>query len=160
MKIIVLNNGMEAMVDDEDYELVMRHTWAYSQPKGCNSGYAQTTVKAQPLSMHRMVLGLQRGDGQVCDHIDCNGLNNQKSNLRIATKAQNAMNRGPNKNNKVGLKGVQIRKASKTRPYIAVIRANYKSYYLGSFNTAEEAAQAYQEAAKRLHGEFAYRAAA
>lgn len=160
MKTITLTNGMVAQVDDEDYERLSQHVWAYNHPKGCSSGYAVTTIKTRNIGMHRMVMGLSIGDGKTCDHADRNGLNNQKSNLRIATRAQNAMNRGPNKNNKVGLKGVQINKTSTKRPYIAVIGAGYKSYYLGSFKTAEEAAQAYQEAAKRLHGEFAYREAA
>lgn len=95
MKEIPLNHGYSALVDDEDYDELSRHKWH----EYCSNGnyYARRpsprswNVKRKPIIMHRIIMGDISG---VCyDHIDGNGLNNQKSNLRIATKQQNSWNR-------------------------------------------------------------------
>src|ERR1043165_3940616 len=94
----------------------------------------------RPLEKHELV-----------DHIDGNGLNNRRSNLRLATYAQSSMNRGRNIKNSSGYKGVDL-KDGKWRAEIQVSR---KKVYLGRFSTPEEAYAAYCEAAKKYHGEFA-----
>jgi hypothetical protein len=87
------------------------------------------------------------------DHINGNTLDNRKENLRICTQNQNGKNRLLNKNNVSGYKGVTYKKANKL--WCAQIVVNYHKMYLGLFTTAEAAALAYNEAAKKYHGEFA-----
>jgi hypothetical protein len=89
----------------------------------------------------------------LIDHIDGDGLNNCRSNLRAATVAQNQQNRGKPKNNSSGFKGVGWhKKTSKWRAYIRVQRVQR---HLGFFNTKEEAAEAYRQAAEKIHKEYA-----
>jgi hypothetical protein len=88
--------------------------------------------------------------GEV-DHIDTDGGNNVWTNLRESTRRQNASNTRTKSTNTSGFKGV-----SRTRKrWMATITVNYRMTYLGTFDTKEEAHEAYVEAAKRLHGEFA-----
>jgi hypothetical protein len=87
------------------------------------------------------------------DHINGNPCDNRMCNLRLATVSQNAMNRGLQKNNSSGFKGVNY--YSKRNKWNARIKANKKYYHLGYFDTAEEAHLAYCKKAKELHGEFA-----
>ena len=87
----------------------------------------------------------------IVDHADCNGLNNRWSNLRLATKAQNAANVGASKANTSGFKGVSA-KAGRWR---ATIYIGGKQKALGTFDTAAEAHVAYAKAAAAVHGPFA-----
>ncbi len=96
--------------------------------------------------LHRLLLNVP-GD-LVVDHIDGNGLNNSRCNLRICTQSQNAMNKRPGKR----YKGVVH---ASRNSYAARIRANGKLIALGSYPSPELAANAYNEAAKRLFGDFA-----
>ena len=92
MKIIQVTKKYKAFVDDDDYEKVFKFCWIAYISK--NKVYAQANMRhghrGSPLvTMHRLILGLKRGDGLEADHIDGNGLNNQKSNLRACTHKQN-----------------------------------------------------------------------
>jgi hypothetical protein len=156
MKKIKLTQGKVALVDDEDFEFLNQWKW-YTNCKG----YAARNLRVQEsknrgtLFMHLEIKKVPRG--RVVDHIDENPLNNQKVNLRAATKSQNGLNRGRNKNNTSGFKGVQILPGP---PYKKRYRAYLKdkkgqTVYCGSYHTAEEAHKAYQKAAKKHHGEFA-----
>ena len=155
MAEIILNNGMRVLVDEEDYEDLAKYRWCLD-----GRGYACRTEptglarpKKRPVKMHRQILGLKWGDGVLVDHINGNRLDNRKQNLRPCNKAQNGRNRGPQKNNSVGLKGVSWHKRDQT--YYARIKINGKTTHLGSFPTAEEAHAAYCSAADQLHGQFA-----
>ncbi len=101
--------------------------------------------------MHRVIKGAKAG--QSVDHVNGNGLDNRRSNLRLCAHAENLRNRKIHKNNKSGFKGVRKRKESSL--WRAEIRSNHKFYFLGNFHSAEEAAHAYDAAALKLHGEFA-----
>jgi len=90
--------------------------------------------------------------GQFLDHINMNTLDNRKCNLRLCTLGQNNMNRGMIRSNKSGYKGVVWEKDR--RKWKAAVSINNKSKRIGSFNTAEEAYEAYCNAIKELHGEF------
>ena len=105
------------------------------------------------LITHRIIWKMVYGEDaiSVIDHIDRNIDNNDISNLRLATTAQNAFNRKADKDNKLGVKGVHLNKNGK---FVAQIQANKIHYRLGYFNTLEEAAAAYAAASKKLHGEF------
>lgn len=143
-----------AKIDEIDSDLVS-FKWGFL------NGYAVRSIsvngKGTRLFMHRVILerSLERSllEGEVSDHINGNPLDNRRVNLRLATKAQNAMNRGINANSKSGYKGVSHHKSSGR--WNAMIGINGKQKSLGYFNTPEEAAQAYNESALELHGEFA-----
>lgn len=90
----------------------------------------------------------------MIDHINGNGLDNRRKNLRLVTKSQNMMNRGIQKNNTSGFMGVSFHKA--TGRWRAYIKKDKKQFYLGLFDNKKDAAIAYNEATKFYHGEYAY----
>lgn len=151
MKKIMLTQNKFALVDDDDHETLSKHKWHFAD---CgNTGYAKRynpTRKPTLLRMHNVILPLL--EGYMCDHINGNGLDNRKSNLRLVTKSQNMMNRGLQKNSISGYVGVSKHKQGKWRAYIKV---NRKQIHIGMFTDKKEAAKAYNEAAKHYHGEFA-----
>ena len=146
MKTIFTNRDEAIKVDDETYDWLSQYTWCLT-----GRGYAIAWVNVKNVLMHRLVMGEPKG--KHIDHINRDVLDNRKSNLRLCTKSQNQHNRGKNKNNTTGYKGVTWNKAR--NKYVAKIKKNGKTIYLGYYDTAIEAALAYDEAALRLHGEFA-----
>lgn len=141
------------LVDDEDYETLNRWRW-YLQKNGYVVRKAYDNTKKSKLKtvyMHRQIMNADMGE--ELDHIDCNKLNNQKTNLRLATRKTNAFNRGKKADNKSGYKGVYLEK--RTGKYYAQIKYEDKITHLGTYETKESAAAAYNEAAKQYHGEYA-----
>ena len=104
-------------------------------------------------SMHRVIMSPP--DGLVVDHINCDHTDNRRSNLRICTHAQNLLNQKPAKSSAVGYKGVSFDKDGRKNPYRAKIALKTKQITIGSFETAKEAALAYDRVASKLHGEYA-----
>jgi len=154
MKQIQLQDGFFALVDDDDYPVVSRFTWCLR--KGRNTWYAFTWLNFEErrtiLFMHHLIMG-RVPVKKAIDHIDRNGLNNQKINLRFCNHGQNSANRITSGSSK--FLGVSIHKQGKSIRWRAFISSNKKSYYLGSFKSEVEAAIAYNEAATKLHGEYA-----
>lgn len=155
---ITLAGGAVAMVDAVDGDLA-----AASWFRNAN-GYAICNIGARPgrqtARMHRIimrrVLGRELERWEMVDHIDGDPLNNRRGNLRLATNSQNQFNRDLPAHNRTGYKGVSLNSPSCTqRPYQAAIMVNRKKIYLGSYPTAQEAARAYDDAARRLAGEYA-----
>lgn len=145
MKKIKLTQGKYALVDDADFEWLNQYRWcAYF------NGYNWYAQRTPNIKMHRVILGY-KGKHQV-DHIDGRGLNNQRKNLRICTHSQNGMNRGKQKNNTSGYKGVSRHK--KAEKWQASIKLHRKLIYLGIFKSKKEAKIAYEKAAEKLHGDF------
>jgi len=152
---IPLSRGMVATVDADLLPDLEQHNWhACKGGNGSSSFYAWRRVKGGQgrVAMHRYVLGVS-GSGVVVDHINHDTLDNRRSNLRVATPAQNGQNCRISVANKSGYKGVCW--DSTNQKYLAVIRHNGKHIHLGRRATAEEAYKLYREAATRLHGEFA-----
>lgn len=153
---------LEIIVDDEDYERLIHYSWGVLKCKTSDTLYvkARYVSKEQPrkyYSIHRFILGID--DPKIfVDHIDGNGLNNQKSNLRIATNRDNCRNRGRQKNNKTGFKGVYAIKGTNSYRTCIYIREGSKRKWIASkqFTCPIKAAKAYNELARQYHGEFAY----
>jgi len=139
----------EVMVDDEDYEYLSQYNWHVSKDK-CVASWLGGHNKR--VLLHRFIM--KPPDDMEIDHIDGNRLNNQKSNLRLATSSQNKCNRGPRKDNKSGFKGVSWHK--QREKWTARIKSGEVYKHLGLFESKEEAAKTYNNAAIRFQGQFAY----
>jgi hypothetical protein len=149
MKEIKLTQNKVALIDDEDFERINQYKW-YAQ-KQKNNFYARRWIrvgkyKQLAIRMHREIINAPKGSD--VDHIDHNGLNNQRSNLRVCSRSQNLMNL--NLNN--GYKCVYLLSSGR---YKCQIHYNKINYYYGTYDTPEEAALVYNKKAKELFGEFA-----
>lgn len=119
-------------------------------------GYIKITVGGKCLLAHRVAFALTRGwwpENEI-DHINGIKSDNRIINLREATKRQNEANKGVSKSSCTGLKGVSFRKSR--NKFVARISNGEKRRFLGLFDTAQEAHEAYCKAAKEMHGEFAW----
>lgn len=155
MKRILLTKGLFSLVDDDDYERLSRHRW--QAHKSGNSYYARRAEyvdgRCTSVYMHRVILNAP-GDVPV-DHGNGNSLDNRKSNLRACSYSQNQANRGRQKNNRSGYKGVVFIEGLK-RPWMARINWNKERIAIGYFTSAQEAADAYAKKAQELFGEYVH----
>jgi hypothetical protein len=146
--------GLVALVDDEDAELVAGYSW--SAHKEGQTFYAIAHVPGcgspgQSVKMHRLIRPDIKGE---IDHRDRNGLNNTRTNLRPATRSQQNANQGIRCDNRSGYKGVNWDKArGKWRVRVAV---NGRDKTIGRFDDLEEAVRVRDDAARELHGDFAF----
>jgi AP2 domain/HNH endonuclease len=154
MKEIKLTQNKVAMVDDEDYERLIKRKWfAWRHPNPPNSFYAHSYEPPHhTIKMHRAILNIMDRTIHV-DHINGNSLDNRKCNLRVATHRQNTKNAKLNIRSTSGYKGVTYYKPS--HKWRAQIQFDGKKKHLGYYLTKEEAAKAYNIAALEHHGEFA-----
>lgn len=158
MKEIKLTRGLVTLVDDEDYEWLSKMPWhALRGDKVGSLWYAgKQDADGKTVRMHRMLMGLKHGDPRKVDHRDRNSLNNTRGNLRIATHAQNMYNvRFTRVSSTSGYIGVYLDPRKRNPKFQAAINVNGRRQHIGMFETAEEAALAYNETATRLRGEFA-----
>ena len=152
MSIIQLSQGEVAIVDIDDYEYLNQWKWCYN-----SQGYAvrsRSKYKDEPTSsgeytikMHNVIMP----DDKIVDHINRNGLDNRRSNLRYVTHSQNMWNRSKHVNNTSGFVGISFHKL--TGKWQASIQAYGKRKHLGEFDTPEEASSVYQ-AAKALRDDL------
>lgn len=167
MKKIPLTEGEFAIVDDCDFAKLSVLKWMVQSGKRkkyarrsytCGERKVDGKLKQRVAWMHRVVMDCP--EGLVVDHINGNGLDNRRKNLRIVTPSQNGLNKVASSNNKSGYKGVyRTGKRYKTKwfalIYIPVKGKLPNKVYLGYFSRKSDAAKAYNEAAKMYHGEFA-----
>ena len=151
---IPLTQGKYALVDQDDFERLNKHKW-YAV-KSANTFYARRTKRAGKkyiaMRMHREVINPP--DNLFVDHINHNGLDNRKANLRPATCAQNSYNR-------IRFRKIQSSKytgiswTKQNKKWMVQIRYKGRRIFLGLFEDEIQAAKEYDKAAKKYHGEFA-----
>lgn len=150
MKMLPVFKNRNTLVDDDVYPWLAEYKWR-ATPNGSVYATVSCGGKNHSLFIHRLVTNAPN-DKQV-DHIDCDTFNNQASNLRLVTASQNVFRKGVRRDNTTGFKGVGWRKREQC--WVARIQINGVRKEIGRFNSALEAAKAYNEAAKCM-GEFAY----
>src|SRR3990172_10007488 len=137
MAEIKLTNGKKAIVDDEDYYLLNKFIWqatSYSKRNNCyacRSSRKYNDKKKRTIMMHRFIMGLNEMDTRQIDHINGDGLDNRKINLRICSRHENLMNKCIAKNNKSGFKGVHWYK--NYNKWVSEIRVDSKKKHLGYY---------------------------
>jgi hypothetical protein len=154
MATIQLSQGKTAIVDDSDLKLLSRFTW---YARKCSGRFYAVTAenvgggKTQSTYMHRLLT--QAPSSVVVDHRNGNTLDNRRGNFRLCSQAQNVCNRRANKGKR--FKGVTLLSGKNAGRFLARIQYQRKSYSLGIFDTAEDAARSYDAKARELFGEFA-----
>lgn len=158
MKRIKVYPRWEAMIDDEDFELLNAYCWRGVRDSKSGEVFARTDYRYsdgewRTIAMHRMVM--QAKPLEEIDHREpSETLNNQKSNLRRATRSQNNANRRVGKNNTSGFKNV-TRSRLKGKPWLVRVRKDGVLLDFGTYETIAEAAEVAASAMKEMHGEFA-----
>jgi hypothetical protein len=139
---VPLTRGFVALIDDDDGDLVLAHKWRVNIQR--NNNYGATGARPH-IYLHRLLLP----DSERVDHIDRDGLNNQRANLRAATHAQNLANSRP-------MHGRRFKGTREYKPGRWLARVGGDGRHLGVFGSEEEAARAYDQAAYERWGDFAW----
>jgi len=154
MKLISLTQGKSAKINDHWYDYLMQWKWSAYKDSRSNKWYATRIEGTRPnrkqILMHRVVSGCKHGE--MVDHRDGDGLNNQDENLRTCTNSQNQANRQKPSNNTSGWKGVQ---KTRNRKFIARLVKNKVTVFCKTFKSGIDAAKAYDTAAIEHFGDFA-----
>jgi hypothetical protein len=159
-RLLPLSQNKFAIVDADDYDRLNQYKWCLSKTPHTNYAMRRTKgkrakgrrAKRKTIMMHRVITNTP--PHLVVDHINHNGLDNRKQNLRLCTRAENSRNRRPFRLNGSRYKGVSWDKQRKL--FLAAIRCKGKYYNLGRFKSEIAAAKAYDKKAKELFGEFAF----
>lgn len=149
----LINTDKVALVDDEDWERVRELPWYFQRARTTQYAVTSKMVCGEVLaiSLHRFLL--QPPNGMMVDHINGDGLDNRRYNLRLATASQNRANSKVRKSNISGFKGVTLRPHRGS--YMVRILVGDKREYVGEFWSPELAAMAYDKRAREVFGEYA-----
>lgn len=151
MKLIQVTQSKFTMVDDCRFDELSKYKWHLSHGYVVRNGPKIKGKRSKKIRMHVVISGSV--GNEVTDHRDMNPLNNLDNNLRVCSMKQNQCNRGKQKNNTTGFKGVDwVKGKGKFRASIGV---DGKVVHLGYFHSVEEASLRYKNAADLYHGEFA-----
>ena len=143
MKIIPLTKNYFTIIDDEDFELISKNKWHVLEAQDGRRKYAADGCHRK---MHRLIMNCPRH--MIIDHINGNGLDNRKENLRISTQSQNSVNRKKTP-------GKYMRGVYRIRDrWRSIIRIKGKNHHLGYFDTEIEAHECYKKIAKETYGDW------
>lgn len=157
-KKISLTRGQVATIDVADWPLVRAHTW-HACSYGRNSWRAETTLRVNKRSihirLHRLLMGLTKGDGKCVDHINGDGLDNRRSNLRVCTRHENLCNRRKFVDDRTTSRYKGVSWHTKENKWRACVKVNGRQIELGHFDSEAKAAVVYNQAASKHFGTFA-----
>lgn len=141
----------EFIFDLEDLEKIKNKKWCLNNEEG----YISTVINRKTIFFHNFIFNDNKtGHAMKRDHINRNKLDNRKCNLRLVSNSLNNMNKGIQKNNNIGFKGVCVKSCKPTIKYVAQISFNKKKMYLGYYDTPEEASVVYEKKCRELYGEY------
>jgi hypothetical protein len=146
---VTLSQGKVAIIDTEYAEEVGNYNWAYHA-----AGYAIAHNRLnnnKQFLLHRLIM--KPPIEKQIDHINSNGLDCRKCNMRLCNHSQNKMNEGLRSSNTSGFKGVSWNKAR--QKWTSQIKINYKNIHIGYYDEIKDAGQSYREAATKYFGDFA-----
>ena len=146
IRYIPLTRGLHAIVDAEDYEWLSQYKWHATKPTGSGRVYAARGKSGATIFMHRMIM--RPPEGKVVDHVNGNGQDNRRGNLRVCTPLQNSRNRRKHRDGKSRFIGVS--------PCGKKWQAFVGRRYVGVFEDEVEAAKARDRKAKEMYGEHAW----
>lgn len=149
MKVVI--SGYDVLLDEDNVQILVDYSWHAFKNRGKVYIRGWDRENRKKVFMHRLIKNAPKS--HYVDHINHNTLDNRKSNLRLCKNSGNMSNRNAPSNNTSGYKGVSKCKA--TGKWKASIGKDNKRYYLGVFDTKEQAAREYNIHAIKLHGEFA-----
>ncbi len=158
-KLIIENKRLGSytiLYDDIDEPLIRSYRWHISkssQRNGYLTVFTKCSKSGKNLYLHRLILNPP--SGLLVDHINMDRLDNRRCNLRLASSAQNSYNRPLRRDNASGYKGVFFDDRNNRQCWLAQITLQGRRIHIGYYPTKEQAALAYNEAAKKYHGEFA-----
>lgn len=141
---IPLSNGSTAVCDEDRFAAVSKYSWRLDR-----NGYPCAKIKDFTIRLHSF---LYKNQGQI-DHVNGSKVDNRSCNLRFVNHCQNRVNVGKKKNTKNKFKGITFNK--RKNKWQAQIGHNYKNITIGSFDSQEDAAKAYDKKAQELYGEYA-----
>ena len=155
-RLISLTQGQVCKVDTADYEWLSQWNWYALRTKrgtfyACRSAYL-SPGKVKIVHMHQILCGVDPGRDVMPDHHNRDTLDNRRHNLRPATNQKNTWNTGMRITNRSGYRGVSWKKYN--RKWAAQINRDGKRVHLGLFESASDASLVYEEAAKRIYGDF------
>lgn len=150
---IELTKGKKTLIDTSDYDLVSKRKWYFDRYYAATNAPMSLVRKGvkRKIYLHRFLLNAR--EGEEVDHINHDGLDNRRENLRVCSHQENMMNSNRKANGALGARGIEMNSTGKFR---ARINKDGKSIHLGVFETIEEAKIVRNEATKKYHKEFAF----
>lgn len=149
MEIVLHSKGEDytVLIDEEDFHKISKYTWHINHSRR-NKKYCATNIcidgKNYTLKLHRFLIGLEKGEERIINHIDGNGLNNKRSNLEICDQKYNCQSINTKK--KFGC--ITILNDGREKKYHAKVNINKKPYFKSFYTWAE--AQAYLDGLEEM----------
>lgn len=144
-----LNDNSEFYFDLEDYDLIKNYYWMKD-----NYGYIVSMINRKSIRLNRLIMGLEKNNPNVVDHINHNIVDNRKNNLRVCTYSHNNANKSIRKNNTSGVTGVAWNKLK--NKWYSTLTFDKKTYFLGYFTNFDDAVAARKQAEEKYFGEYSY----
>lgn len=150
---IIKQKGHEILVDDDVYEWASKQKWSFTKSR--HTYYAHAQINGKDRKLHRLILGLS-DPNVVTDHINGNGLDNRRENIRPCTPLENTLNTHywPGGNKKTS-KYIGVSFSTAHKKFVAQIKHNGKMRHIGLFENERDAAMAYNKVSVELRGDSA-----